>query len=365
MARLTQQDIKALNACTLALHTHHDLATFPVYALQTLRQVIPVEHLSYVEIDPRTLQSTLVVLDPADLIFPESHRIFATYIHEHPVARRVLKTGDFQALKISDFLTQRQFHGLALYNEFYRRLGTEYQISIALPVPLPRMTPIVFNRRHRDFSERDRLCLNLLCPHLYYAYRNARTFTQLRQDASRLGKELEELERGVIVLEADGRIRAMTGQAWDWLIEYFDIPPRQSLRLSEEFQRWVRSQQSRLKQAEEIPPPSKPLCKDRDGRRLVVRFLRDRSRRQYLILEEKRTAYVPELLEEPLGLSRREAEVLFWVACGKTDRDVADLLAVSLRTVQKHLEHIYPKLGVDNRTAAANRALEILGIPDQ
>ena len=68
----------------------------------------------------------------------------------------------------------------------------------------------------------------------------------------------------------------------------------------------------------------------------------------------------PALDEETLhrfALTRREAEVLRWVAAGKTDRDVALLLACSPRTVHKHLQRVYAKLGVETRTAAVMRAL--------
>ena len=53
----------------------------------------------------------------------------------------------------------------------------------------------------------------------------------------------------------------------------------------------------------------------------------------------------------------REREVLQWVAAGKTDRDIALIVGSSVRTVHKHLQHIYAKLGVETRTAAAMRAL--------
>lgn len=53
------------------------------------------------------------------------------------------------------------------------------------------------------------------------------------------------------------------------------------------------------------------------------------------------------------GLTRRETEVLAWVAQGKTNCEVATILGASPRTVQKHLEHIFQKLGVETRTAAA------------
>jgi len=57
------------------------------------------------------------------------------------------------------------------------------------------------------------------------------------------------------------------------------------------------------------------------------------------------------------GLTRREAEVLAWLSRGKTNRDISTILDTSPRTVQKHVEHIFQKLGVETRTAAAAKAL--------
>jgi len=59
----------------------------------------------------------------------------------------------------------------------------------------------------------------------------------------------------------------------------------------------------------------------------------------------------------PGCLTAREREVLRWLACGKTDAEIAALLSISTRTVNKHLEHVYVKLGVETRTAAVMRAL--------
>ncbi|MNG27596.1 Transcriptional regulatory protein DegU [compost metagenome] len=56
-------------------------------------------------------------------------------------------------------------------------------------------------------------------------------------------------------------------------------------------------------------------------------------------------------------LTGREVEVLEWVACGKTNRDIGEILGLSPRTVNKHLEHVYVKLGVETRTAAAALAI--------
>lgn len=64
-----------------------------------------------------------------------------------------------------------------------------------------------------------------------------------------------------------------------------------------------------------------------------------------------------------LGLTNREAEVLLWVAQGKSNADVASILGMSEKTVKQHLGNIFAKLGVENRNAAALQAVEILGRP--
>ena len=64
-----------------------------------------------------------------------------------------------------------------------------------------------------------------------------------------------------------------------------------------------------------------------------------------------------------LGLTPRAAEVLLWVAQGKTNADIAIILGISESTVKKHLLEIFEKLGVETRSAATLRALEVLGAP--
>lgn len=72
-------------------------------------------------------------------------------------------------------------------------------------------------------------------------------------------------------------------------------------------------------------------------------------------------ALLPEkTLQEKLGLSAREAEVLLWISRGKTSRDIADILNVSPRTVDKHIEQIYNKTGLSTRSTAAATASRLL-----
>jgi DNA-binding NarL/FixJ family response regulator len=68
------------------------------------------------------------------------------------------------------------------------------------------------------------------------------------------------------------------------------------------------------------------------------------------------------LLKQKLTVTEREAEVLLWIARGKSNRDIAEILDLSPRTVNKHLEQIYAKLGVENRASAAALAVRTIGI---
>jgi DNA-binding CsgD family transcriptional regulator len=63
---------------------------------------------------------------------------------------------------------------------------------------------------------------------------------------------------------------------------------------------------------------------------------------------------------QALGITARESEVLAWVAKGKTNAEIAVILSLAARTVKKHLQNIFCKLGVENRTAAATRVWDVV-----
>jgi DNA-binding response OmpR family regulator/DNA-binding CsgD family transcriptional regulator len=98
--------------------------------------------------------------------------------------------------------------------------------------------------------------------------------------------------------------------------------------------------------------------------RLFVRRLPDPadSERALFVLVEKAPPASPEQLA-CLGLTPREAEILFWIAQGKTSPEIAVILDTAPATVKRHVHHLLGKLGVETRLAAALKAMEILGLP--
>ena len=76
-----------------------------------------------------------------------------------------------------------------------------------------------------------------------------------------------------------------------------------------------------------------------------------------LVMQESSDQAAMDALSQEFKLTTREGEVLYWVVKGKTNRDIGDILGSSPATVKKQLEHIFAKLGVETRTAAAGLAM--------
>lgn len=103
------------------------------------------------------------------------------------------------------------------------------------------------------------------------------------------------------------------------------------------------------------PPPSIDA-----GESLTISYVAKIGPNEILLhAKEKRGKDPQVVLREKFSLTPREAEVLVWVSKGKSNRDIGEILGLSPRTVNKHLEQIYAKLGVENRTAAAAIAMEL------
>ncbi|MAN50993.1 MULTISPECIES: response regulator [unclassified Marinimicrobium] len=78
------------------------------------------------------------------------------------------------------------------------------------------------------------------------------------------------------------------------------------------------------------------------------------------LLEQPGEGSETDRLREIFGVTTREADVLLWIAHGKTNREIGQILSMSPRTVNKHLEQVFRKLGVDNRTSAAAAAIRCM-----
>lgn len=277
---------------------------------------------------------------------PEILGRFAAQIPMHAHWNR----GDGQALKISDFLSPRAYKQKEIYNEFYRPMRIPHTIGIALPVTPQCLVTIGSHRGGRDFTERERTALNMIQPHILQAYANAEAVTQMQAEVARLTHAVEHLPQGLVSVDARGVIQWASDRGRELLGHYVSDRKRGHRRLPDLLVHWIQSSKKQLAHADEQPGGIAPLVIGHGSRRLRVRLVPE-GERCLLFLEEDSAELSAEHLAH-LGLSRRETEILGWLARGKSNPEIASILSLSVRTIHKHVEHIYVKLGVENRHAA-------------
>ena len=169
---------------------------------------------------------------------------------------------------------------------------------------------------------------------------------------------LDHSEFSAVAVNADGRIIWSTPAAKNWLADFKQQngladthEPEACLpgRLLVWFSNW---RQGLVKAGTEVKV-----------HRIAAGFSLEASACEYpheylLLLQREDAQWTPELLRERLKLTFREAEILMWIARGKTNKEIGLILTNSPRTVNKHLEHIFEKLGVSTRAAAVAMVLK-------
>ena len=356
MSRLKDKDIAALLECLRNVYAIADVDTFGNRLIASVRKVLSCSGVLFGNCDLRTMQTEFVTDHPETAKLPLA-QIMANIPrnHQHPYWSHYLRTRDPQATKLSDFMSRREFHSKGFYTEVYKPVKAEAEIGCMLVIaPQSHLTYVAAIRDRLDFSERDRLVLNLLQPHLSQAFRNANALTDLREDLILAKSMVESLGHGIIVRSQKGSIRFLTTRARTQLRAYFPSD-RHADTLPAVLEDWVRQHSSALGVTDSVPKPLRPLVLQRDGKKLVVRPVFDGDQ-TILVLEEERASVDPKSLES-MGLTPREAEISAWISEGKTNAEIAEILGIRPVTVKKHLEHILQKLGVENRTAAAARVL--------
>ena len=344
MGQLQQRDLRAA-LDFLGDVDSRSLEGFRASVIGGIRRLVPCDVATYDEIDPSTGE-VMWITDPGEFATVADTDAFVRNIDQHAVVQHHLSR-DGAPRTVSDFYSRRQWHGTALYNEFFRPLNLETQVATLWSGPNPAIVATSLNRVRGDPSERDRLVLDLVRPHVGSAFAAARARTRSERLVESLAEGADRAGASVVVLSDSGRIEAASAGARRRLRAFFG-PAASPDCLPEELVRWVALH------------PTGVLARTRDGVLLRIRFMARSAPLEpdVLLLEERPPSPTPELLRG-LGLTRRQAEVLALIAAGKSNREIAEALTISPLTAKKHAENIYAKLGTPGRAAAAARAHQV------
>ena len=322
MTTLTSQDLGSALKFLNKLHILCDEKSLPSHVISILPEVLPGEFFSYSTIDLASQEMNFLassipnVEEKLGIV-----QVANEYVRnnrsseEHPVIHHYLKTGNGKASILSDFSSKQQVDHLeGLYQMSMRLLALEDLMMIFLPVdstptlasqqqnPQQKLLTVNVLRSQRNFSERDRRVFNLLRPHLFQAYQNAKAITRMQQGQAWLNQTLEQLS--LIIVNFDSSVQLITRSAWTLLNQYFQMSATQHDQLPETLQQWIKYQIALFTQTDHFTVPSLPLQLETRGNRLTIRFMIDRDQGQYLLLLEEQSlpSFSIEALET-LGLT--------------------------------------------------------------
>jgi DNA-binding NarL/FixJ family response regulator len=315
------------------LRTLDEPLPFPPRLLARLQTLIPSDQVWYSELDPLRESSILQVQHKADGEdevtwgsegWGDSWDLWWRVRDTHPLCGYRTMSDDWTtALKVSDFATLRQFRRTPIYDSFYRGV-IDHWLDVGLAATPARTRVFIFLRHKRpDFDARDRLVADLLQPHL--SQRAEAAEAALRGAAALAAVEEGESDeaRSVVLCSREG------------IIEYASPSSRVLL------ERYLEIEDGRVPAS--VLRRRTLLLADVD-RRLHVRLAQTGSL-HVLMLDERDTR-----IEK---LTARERQIVEQVKLGKQNDEIALELGIAPATVKKHLEHVYRKLGVPNRTAAS------------
>ncbi|HCT99875.1 MAG TPA: DNA-binding response regulator [Methylococcaceae bacterium] len=169
---------------------------------------------------------------------------------------------------------------------------------------------------------------------------------------------LNSREFAALAIDHQGQITWLTSSGALWLKDFtntYALPYHVDVgqQLPTPLMEWVNACLSAR------PAPFTPFKNHHDNSQFSSKMIPCKQENEYILLLEKNSGeWALDTLKQSLGLTMRETEILMWISRGKTNKEIGIILGSSPRTINKHLEHIFEKLGVTTRTAAVSVALQ-------
>jgi DNA-binding CsgD family transcriptional regulator len=331
-----------LSKALLELHNPGPHTDFPARLFASLRLCFNCDFYTFNEWTDKNVERVEIYPN-----WDASLKLFKDYLNENPAIDAIYRRRLKSAVKMSDFVSLTQWRQNRLFSEVFRLRDQNYQLMFVSAEQLPKLA-VSLNRGSADFTEEERLLLNLLRPHLIQAYRESRLFSYLNQ-ATGISND------GFVVVDRAYRIRYINARGLMLLKAFFGdvsinaLPPRISAWLQEK---------TRLRSA--VDPSIPDLTLASTHRSLTIQTAPNSQGTEFRLLLRETVRSLDARPLQSLGLTSREAEVLLWLSQGKSNSEIAIILTTKVRTIAKHLERVFAKLMVENRTAAAHAAMEVL-----
>lgn len=343
------------------LHRLQPQADFGARLAKVAGQALDCDSAMLVQVDIDRRDYRLDTWPPNQFVQADRAAVVRMHRAGHPFIARCEVSRSTRAERLSDLQPRAVFERTELYRTLYRPLGIEHQLLMLVASPDALWRAIVLNRRARDFTDAEQRVLEALWPHMMLAQRNHRRRLRPSFTAAPIDGVLPAEGPGIIVVSSEGKVTLCSEQARVRLAHYFDpVSLLHGVSLPPPVLDWVRQRVQREALGMGLRIERRDPMVVRKGERCLMLDLNvDRGKDRHLLMLDEAILNAPPASLVALGLTPRETEVMSWVAQGKTSREIGMILGSSARTVQKHMEHIFEKLGVETRSAATLRAWQV------
>lgn len=272
------------------------------------------------------------------------HPVLRELLHQHPVHTNLPFTERFEGVwRISEMTSQRQFKQLPLYVDYYRPMDTRDQCGIQLNWNESEATHLVLSRGDKAFEEDTQQDLGIVMAALRPVYRLLDQRAQLLSKVNALESSVSNSNAGLVKFSGKSREVRRNEAAARLIEKAWQVPAEQWITsivtcFPEVTSRQVQAFCDKLNASSEFPL------------KIVVLPEIDEVGFTLILTEGESIGHENVHLK---NLTKRETEVLHWIAAGKTNPEIAVILGRSVRTIEKHCENIFTKLGVESRLAAA------------
>ena len=347
---LPPEDWESISHALLRIHRELDGEKHTELMLQIINEFVPADNVA-LNLFEVTTRNYRVVSLPEGVTTEDEVKLVASLLHESPFPAYYVATGDAQWKMTTDFMPVEDFHATQLYRRVLSRLGANQQMCGMLALVDSTAHALTINRSQQGFTEREREILNVLHPHLVTSYLNALAFSRSHESLTQLKAIVDTVPGAYGYFNRDLQTTWLQPKAQAWLLEFFpgEVKHRDNLPFSV---------QNLLTQSQARGGTPEHLEIQNQQERLTAMLSVSPLGGWLLRLERRPLKPAPRFCPLP-QFSRRKNEVLQWMVEGKRNTEIASILHLSPRTVEKHAAEILVELDAENRATAIIRAMEL------
>ncbi len=350
MSSLLAKDWEIINGCLHRLYRELDSQKHNRVMLEVLNELVPADLVVLQIADVQKPKDFSAITLPENHATPGRIASIGQHSHQSPFVAYYLATWDSHWKMITDFMPLEDFYKTDLHRLALGPLGINHQIFGVLGVLDGTGYAIAINRTHQGFTERERELLNVIQPHLVTSFINAAACCRAQCSISQIQAAMDTVPGAYGYFDPQGKVSWMQEKAEAWLEEFF----ADEVKTDGNIPQSVRQLVNQSDRQGNLPQQLDKFA----GEECLSVCLGNSPVGGWIMRLDRKPKTPPPHFDPLPQFSERKNEVLQWMVEGKRNAEIAKILGISPRTVEKHVQDILAEFMAENRATAIVRAME-------